>query len=94
MQVLEMLLLGIFSYWFAVLSGIPTYIKNVLFRFGVKKQIGTGYLPIRLYPFDCEKCLGFWLGAINFWGTDFWIYAGCTSFIAMVLGYLINKIRY
>lgn len=105
MQVLEMLLLGAFSYWFAALSGIPTYVKNVLFKFGVKKRIETGnnvdvafggrvyYEPVKLYPFACEKCLGFWLGAINFWGNDFWIYAGCTSLLAIVIGLLINKLR-
>lgn len=93
MQVLEMLLLGAFSYWFAALSGVPDYIKGVLFRFGVKKRIGTGHIAIRLKPFDCEKCLAFWLGVINFWGNDFWIYAGCTSLLAIVIGLLINKLR-
>lgn len=91
---MQILIIAAFSYWFAALSGIPDYLKQVLFRFGVKKEIGTGYTYVRLYPIDCEKCLGFWLGLINFWGINhFWLMAGCTSFLAIVIGLIVNKLR-
>lgn len=91
---MQVLIIAAFSYWFAVFSGIPQYISKVLFKFGVKKQIGTGYMPIRLYPFDCEKCLAFWLAIINFWGqSEWWLMAGCASLVAIVIGFIVNRIR-
>lgn len=91
---MQILIIAAFSYWFAALSGVPQYISKVLFNFGLKREIGTGYLPIRLYPLDCEKCLAFWLSIICFWWEDwFVIISGVTSLVSMVIGYLINKIR-
>ena len=103
---MQILIIGIAAYWFAALSGIPTYIKNVLFKFGVKKTIEPpeavtvafggkpSYIPIRLYPFDCEKCLAFWLGLIYFPFTFEGILVSfCCSFVAIVTGLLIYKLR-
>lgn len=91
---MQVLVIAAFSYWFAVLSGIPIYISGVLFKFGIRKKIGTGEMAIRLYPIDCEKCLAFWLGLGYFWGQDgFIVLAGVTSFTAIVIGLLINKLR-
>ena len=90
---MQILILAAFSYWFAAMSGIPIYISGVLFKFGIRKKIGTGEMAIRLYPIDCEKCLSFWLGVIYFWHDDYFlILAGVTSFTAMVIGLLINKL--
>lgn len=104
---MQILIIGVVAYWFASLSGIPTYIKNVLFKFGVGKKIiettqtnsthtATVYshIPIRLYPFDCEKCLAFWIGLLYFPFTfDGILYSCCASFIAILTGLLINKLR-
>ena len=104
----ELLIIAAFAYWFAVWSGIPTYVKNVLFKFGVKKSLGYSktvgtsdpstkvYIPIRLLPFDCEKCLAFWLSLINFWDAGLIenvMLSGCCSLIAIVLTLSINKLR-
>jgi len=87
------ILIAIFSYWFAGMSKIPTYVKNVLFNFGIKK----GDLPIRLKPFDCEKCLAFWMCVWYFLFPKLFpviiIYAGCASFAAILIQILISKIR-
>lgn len=99
---MQIIIIGIAAYWFAALSGIPKYVSNVLFRFGIKKKHNTNTdttfaeysTPIRLYPFDCEKCLAFWLGIVyfpfNFEGV---MVSFCCSFVAIVTGLLINKLR-
>lgn len=93
---MSFLIVGIFSYWF-VLSGIPFYVSNVLYNFGIKTEIQEGvYVPIRLKPVDCEKCLAFWIGIFYFWNLPWYdnlIYAGVCSFVAIVTGLLINKLR-
>ena len=50
-------LLGLISFWFAILSRIPQFVMkliNILFTKNLT----------RLKPFDCSKCLGFWIGLI------------------------------
>lgn len=86
------IVIGIFSYWFAVESGIPQYISGVLFNFGIKKRYHESYIPIRLKPFDCEKCLGFWLGLIYYYDTCI-LMAGITSFAAILTGLIIKKLK-
>lgn len=97
MQTPLVLLIAGFSYWFAALSGVPKYISGVLFKFGIKRKIEDTvpfFVPIRLYPIDCEKCLGFWLGLYYFWSSENYIMvAGCVSLTTMVLGFIINKLR-
>ncbi len=106
---MQILIIGIAAYWFAVLSKVPDYIKQVLFKFGVKKPLkqnwvgvikepvnfsGPAYTTIRLYPIDCEKCLAFWVGLIYFPFTfDGVLYSFCASFVAIVTGLIINKLR-
>lgn len=104
----EIVMIAAFAYWFAAESGIPMYIKNVLFRFGVKKKIGYSkiigtndtsnpiFVPIRLYPIDCEKCLAFWTGVVWFWSlpvTELILYAGVCSLGSIVIKTLIAKLR-
>jgi len=95
---MQVLVIGIVAYWFAVQSNIPNYIKDVLFNFGVKKKIQGAtvdvYTPIRLKPFDCEKCLAFWIGITWFPFTVEGIALACvSSFVSIVIGILINKIK-
>ena len=91
------LLIGLFSLWFASESGIPTYIKTTLFKFGVKKGlpgVSGAHVPIRLYPFDCEKCLAFWLGILIFpytWEGICW--AALASLTAIVGKLILNRLR-
>ena len=103
---MQILIIGVVAHWFASLSGIPTYIKHVLFKFGIKKKININesadvtfgnrydYIQIRLYPFDCEKCLAFWIGLLYFPFTfDGVLYSCCASFVAILTLLLINKLR-
>lgn len=76
------ILIGLFAAWF-VISGIPTYVASVLVNFGIRKSY-------RLKPFDCEKCLGFWLGLMPEWSI---IDAGISSLIAIVTVIIINRLR-
>jgi len=46
-----LLILSACSFWFAELSTIP---QTIIQRFDLN----------RLRPFDCSKCLGFWVGVI------------------------------
>ena len=69
-------------YVFIHVAEIPKYIKGA---FKLK----------RLKPFDCESCLGFWLGAIvqfiqiqDIWLT---IGAACISSVFSVILYLIIR---
>jgi hypothetical protein len=98
---MQVLIIGLVAYWFAVESGIPNYISNVLFRFGVHKSISSnidttvhGKIPIRLYPLDCQKCLGFWLGVIYFPFTIDGLLLSCvSSLIAIVTGLILSKLK-
>lgn len=93
----EILIIGLFALWFASESGLPTYVKNTLFKFGVKKELpGThgASIPIRLYPFDCEKCLAFWIGVIVFPFTWVGIAYACLASLTAIAGKLIlNRLR-
>lgn len=98
---MEVLIIGLAAYWFAVESGIPNYISLVLFRFGVSKSIRFnsdtthyGKLPIRLYPLDCQKCLGFWLGVIYFPFTIDGLLLSCvSSLVAITTGLILSKLK-
>ena len=82
------ILIAVFSYWFAGLSGIPNYTKGVLSNFGIN---------IKLRPFDCERCLAYWLALWFYLFPNYFpmiiIYAGCASFGAILLFTLFNRIR-
>lgn len=67
--------IGILAYWFAwhIMPSVKGW-------FGLTKS---------LKPFDCEKCLGFWLGlAFAIYTKEHWttaiIHAGLSSFIAII----------
>ena len=96
------ILITIFAVWFAVYSGVPQYVSQVLYNFGTSKRIGWDQngdplmIPIRLLPFDCEKCLSFWMvftyGAFH---EHLWmalLYAGCASLGAIIVTKLLAKI--
>ena len=96
------ILITIFAVWFAVYSGVPQYVSQVLYNFGISKSGGLDYqgnelfIPIRLLPFDCEKCLSFWMvftyGAFH---EHLWmalLYAGCASLGAILFTKLIGKL--
>lgn len=90
-------LIAAFAYWFAALSGVPQYVSGVLFNFGVKKKYAGDFMPIRLKPFDCEKCLAFWLAIWygSFHQQHLWelgLYSGITSLMAIIVSRLYNKI--
>ena len=98
---MQVLIIGLVAYWFAVESGIPNYISNVLFRFGINKTVESkaltttfGKIPIRLYPLDCQKCLGFWLGVCYFPFTIDGLLLSCvSSLIAIVTGLILSKLK-
>lgn len=102
----EILIIGLFALWFASESGIPTYVKNTLFKFGVKKHVGVTvivgsahpptemFVPIRLYPIDCEKCLAFWIGVLVFPFTWAGIAYACLASLTAIAGKIIlNRLR-
>lgn len=75
-------------YVFIHVAEIPSYIKIFLYGiFGLELK--------RLKPFDCEGCLGFWLGAIVFFiqTQDIWIIVSgaCISSVFSVALYLILR---
>ena len=77
----------LFTCWFVMFSGVP---KMILWF--VNKYIHNGN---RIRPFDCEKCLAFWISIIYFFHEG-WLcipIAGCVSLGAIMLSILINKLR-
>lgn len=98
---MQVLIIGLVAYWFAVESGIPHYISNVLYRFGISKSVAYttdtvhwGKMPIRLYPLDCQKCLGFWLGVIYFPFTIDGLLLSCvSSLLAITTGLILSKLK-
>ena len=105
------LLISIFAVWFAELSMIPQNLsdwlmtKSILYNEydGSKSKIvfnkyPQGFrIPIRLKPFDCSKCLGFWMGLISsYLNYESILLAiligGVCSFGAMTLSKLYRKL--
>ncbi len=83
-------------YIFIHISGILQFIRKI-FRIDMReiddhqRRVRT----IRLKPFDCDPCLGFWVGAIvfgiqtqNIWLT---ISGACISSVFSLLLYLIIR---
>ena len=68
-------LLPFIAFWFARVSGIPQGFRNV-FKLN------------RFKPFDCSKCMGFWLGLIyqftDWQGIDSLLVACFISLVAYV----------
>lgn len=117
---MQYLLIGLFSYWFACLSGITKTISFYLCKWNIyyteyipQKEVAKGIKTTkfftkpkdealkfgnRLPPFDCEKCLAFWLAlSYSIYDGERWIevilYSGCASLTAIVSAFVINKIR-
>lgn len=58
---MEVIGIACFVYVFIELADIPFKTKVFLKNRGFTKKL------IRLKPFDCEGCLGFWLGIVYFY---------------------------
>lgn len=90
------IIIGIFSFWFACLSKIPTHISKAL---NLKKRVIVGGKQAEvLYTIPlitCEKCLAFWLGlGYGLMTTSvLWalVYAGCTSCLSILISLATNK---
>lgn len=81
----EYLLIALFSVWFAELSTLPQtvimWVDSPLFK--------------RFKPFDCPKCLAFWLALIYSWHYSWYeilIISGVTSLAAICISRLYYKI--
>jgi len=75
------IIISICSFWFAELSTIPQTIIQWL---------DTN----RLIPFDCSKCLGFWVGVFYIYGCreyEFFYLPLLTSFVSIILSRLYYK---
>lgn len=96
-------LIPFFSVWFAEFSTIPQVVSEWLMKryivyrevkgFKTKvvfnKYTDEDMMPVRLKPFDCAKCLSFWMGLII--SQDI-VIAGVVSLVAILTSKLINKI--
>ena len=104
-----MILIPFFAVWFAEWSNIPQSLSNwlmtkaIFYRevngFKVKLRFNTypefDAMPVRLLPFDCAKCLGFWLMVAYSYNEGFidcLLMSGVSSLVAMIVSKLINKI--
>jgi hypothetical protein len=97
---MQYILIAVFAYWFACLSTIPNKIARFLYTYlNIRKRVRVSgkdaYTTIRLKPFDCEKCLAFWLTLWYIFFPNYFptliIYAGCASALAITLGLSFNK---
>src|SRR6478735_6618364 len=98
---MQYILIGLFCYWFACLSKIPTYIAKGLYKLNVRKLVRVdgkaAYTLVSMFPLNCEKCLAFWAALIySGMASDPFLIsilmAGCTSLLAMTCAFIINKI--
>lgn len=93
----EYLILSAFAFWFAELSSIPQMVLHWI-NF-LSWMIGGSHNGLtRLKPFDCVKCLGFWIGLIYTYKlTDnlMWsiISGGVYSLTAMTMNYVYKLIK-
>jgi hypothetical protein len=105
------LLISIFVVWFAELSLLPQNFTDWLMSKSIlyKEYDGTSSkvvfnrytdklrIPIRLKPFDCTKCLGFWMGlTYSYFVYDSLLLAvligGVCSFISMTISKLYRML--
>lgn len=82
-QLVTIISLSCLAFSMAELSGIPQWI-----RFKLKLK--------RLKPFDCNKCMGFWLGLIYYWDwNNYWtglLYGGLCSILAVFICLTYHKL--
>jgi hypothetical protein len=77
------ILIAAFSFWFAELSTVP---QQIVIFFEIK----------RIRPFDCTKCLSFWVAL--FYGLLYYevhlviLYAGLTSLFAIIFSRIYYKL--
>ncbi len=106
------LLIVCFSFWFAELSLIPSNFalwlmdKSILYKEydgnKINRVVFNRYselykIPVRLYPFDCTKCLSFWLGGIYSYSmyenlTFAVLMAGVSSLVGMIISKLYARL--
>lgn len=94
-------LIAAFSFWFAGVSGVPQgasrwLLKNNIWFNTYEDENHSARYEIRLKPFDCEKCLAFWIGLIyeltnKVHPLEAVLYAGLTSLLAVVIRGLYNR---
>lgn len=87
----DLILIAIASAWFTDMSNLPQQLKWWLLKkkLWYKKQRGV-FLERRIKPFDCEKCLSFWLSIIyttsnNYQWYEVLIYSASTSALALFI---------
>lgn len=107
------ILIPLFAFWFAELSELTDLLtgwlmsRSILYKEfnpidNTSKVVFNQYsllykVPIRLYPFDCTKCLSFWLGGIyNYLMYDNLVLAvfigGCSSLLGILASKLYSKL--
>lgn len=93
----EIILIAIASTWFTTMSNIPQTIKYYLKKLNIwylTDEYGV-HVARRIKPFDCEKCLSFWLTIIYCWSLHYellyvLLYATCASSISLLISKIYN----
>ena len=90
-------LLALSCWWFAII--LMEQVKRILLAFNIWTYEAHGQiLNKRIYPLDCEKCLGFWVGLFYAYSWDFQPNLSClvlgavTSAMAIFIGKIYRAI--
>lgn len=91
----ELILISIFATWFTEMSFVPQYVKWVLCDAGIWfKMVKAGkketFIERSIKPFDCDKCLSFWMAVcytlyIGYNPFDVLLYSAFTSALSITL---------
>lgn len=91
---MEAIGIACFVYVFIEVADIPYRVKSFLKNRGITKRM------IRLRPFDCEGCLGFWLGITYFYtGLQLTeciqtiLLASITSLLSILIFHILRKLE-
>lgn len=86
---IDIVIIAIFSFWFAELTKIPQRLSQ-----RIKTAFGKDW---SLKPFSCTKCLSFWIGFVHGWliglGVASIIYGGLCSFSGILAFKLWERIK-
>lgn len=90
-------LIALACWWFANI--LMEQVKRILLAFNIWTYEAHGQkLSKRIYPLDCEKCLGFWVGLFYAYSWDYqpnlsyWFLAIITSALSMFIGKIYRAI--